>query len=294
MRRLPSTQALRALESFSRLGTIWQVGEELGLSKSAVSHQLRQLERELGFALTTKTGTRLEMTPLGRNYASDIRRAFGILASSALQSASQGVSGNLTVSAPAAFASNWLCTIISEFIETYPGVDLRLVTPRRVDDVSSPDIDVFIAFGGDFLGNVEAEKLTSIEHIPLCSPAYSNRFDGFPDMASLSRATLLHMTDTSEWAAWLRLVDEPEDLACRGIIFSDMNLVYSAALAGQGIAMGDDFVCAEAIESGLLVRPFQKALPTEGAYYLVHSRESAPTPVRDAFVGWLKLALHGR
>ncbi|NIZ11365.1 LysR substrate-binding domain-containing protein [Pseudooceanicola sp. HF7] len=294
MQRVPSTQALRALESFSRLGTVWQAAEELHLTKSAVSHQLRQLERELGFPLTTRSGTRLELTPLGRGYAADIRRALDILANSAVQSATRGITGHLTVSAPPAFASNWLCRVIDSFIEAYPEVNLRLVTPRRLDDVSSPDVDLFVAFGQDFTGNVEIETLEPIEYTPLCSPAYLNRFDRFPDPSRLAGATLLHLVDKSEWDGWLRLMGQPMGLASRGIIFSDMNLVYSAAMAGQGIAMGDEFVCGEALDRGLLVRPFSQALPTENAYCLAVPRDRADTPVRDAFLGWLREALRNR
>ena len=294
MSRVPSTQALRALESFSRLGTVWQAAEELNLTKSAVSHQLRQLERELGFALTARVGTRLELTPLGRSYAADIRRALDILASSAVQSASRGVSGHLTVSAPPAFASNWLCTVIDGFVETFPEVSLRLVTPRRLDDASSPDVDVFVAFGQDFTGNVEVETLKRIEYTPLCSPAYLNRFDRFTDPSRLAGATLLHLLDRSEWDGWLRLMGQPAGLAGRGITFSDMNLVYSAAMAGQGIAMGDEFVCGEALDRGLLVRPFRQGLLTENAYCLAIPRDRQATPVRDAFLGWLRDALRNR
>ena len=65
MTRVPSTQALRALESFARHGTVWQAADELNLTRSAVSHQLRLLERELGFRLLNRVGTRIELTPQG-------------------------------------------------------------------------------------------------------------------------------------------------------------------------------------------------------------------------------------
>jgi len=72
MSRIPSTQALRALESFARHGTVWQAADELNLTRSAVSHQLRLLERDLGFRLMNRIGTRVELTPQGVAYAADI------------------------------------------------------------------------------------------------------------------------------------------------------------------------------------------------------------------------------
>ena len=294
MQRIPSTQALRALEAFARLGSIWLAAEELHLTKSAVSHQLRQLERELGFSLTSRSGTRLVLTPLGADYARDIRRALDILAGSAAQSATRGVSGTLVVSCPPGFASNWLCTVIESFQTAFPEVGLSIVTPRRLNDVSSPDVDLFIAFGEDFIGNADIELLTPIAYTPLCSPAYLNRFGRFSDAESLSKATLLHLGDRAEWREWMRLTGLPIELANGGIRFSDMNLVYSAALAGQGIAMGDEFVCGEALDRGQLVRPFSKEMPTKNAYCLATPRDRAPNPVRDAFLTWLREALRNR
>jgi LysR family transcriptional regulator, glycine cleavage system transcriptional activator len=294
MQRIPSTQALRALEAFARLGSIWLAAEELHLTKSAVSHQLRQLERELGFPLTARSGTRLNLTPLGADYARDIRRALDILASSAAQSATRGVSGTLVVSCPPGFASNWLCTVIESFQLAFPEVGLRIVTPRRLNDVSTPEVDLFIAFGETFIGNADIELLKPIAYTPLCSPAYLNRFGRFPDAESLKGATLLHLGDTTEWREWMRLIGLPEALAQGGIRFSDMNLVYSAALAGQGIAMGDEFVCGEALDRGQLVRPFAKELPTKNAYCLATPRDKAPNPVRAAFLTWLREALRNR
>jgi len=294
MRSVPSTQALRALESFARLGTVWQAADELHLTKSAVTHQLRQLERELGFPMMTRVGTRLELTPLGRAYARDIRRALDLITVSAHRSSALGISGRLTLSCPPGIASNWLCTFIEDFHLLHPGVVLSVVTPRRVGDVSNPEADFYIAFGREFPGNVQVELLKRIDFTPICSPSYLNRFDGFTDARTLKSATLLHLVDFEDWTGWMRLVGLPEEMAHRGLCFSDMNLVYSAALAGQGVAMGDEFVCREAMERGQLVRPFDMALPTDSAYYLVIPADRAPSPVAAAFLDWLRGHLRDR
>jgi len=291
MNRVPSTQALRALESFARLGTIWQTADELSLTKSAVSHQLRQLERDLGFPMSTKVGTRLELTPAGHKYALDVRKALDALSNAAARSSAGGPSGNLNVSCPPGFASHWLCTSIESFQIAFPDIHLNLTTPRRLNDVSNPDVDVFIAFGQEFSGDVAMEKLQEISYTPLCSPAYLNQSDGFSTPESLAQATLLHLVDHQEWCNWMRMKELPEEWGRNGIRFADMNLAYAAALAGQGIAMGDEFVCSAALASGKLVRPFPERLPTKNAYYLAQPRDRAPNSAAAAFVGWIKEAL---
>ena len=170
MKRVPSTQALRALEAFSRLGSIWMAAEDLHLSKSAVTHQLRQLEQDLGFALTSKVGTRLEMTFEGRRYADEVRKALGHLRKAAAASSAGRMNGELTVSCPPGFASNWLCSSLDSFQHAFPDIQLNLTSPRNLNDVSNPDVDVFIAFGQKFASNVEVERLQAISYTPFCMP----------------------------------------------------------------------------------------------------------------------------
>ncbi len=294
MRRTPSTQALRALESFARLGTVWQAAEELNLTKSAVTHQLRLLERDLGFPMMTRAGARLELTPLGRGFARDVRKALDMISAAAARSGAQSVSGELVLSCPPGIASNWLCTFIDGFRQAYPDVILNVTTPRRLNDVSNPEADVFIAFGREFPADVEVELLKRIDFTPVCSTSYLNRHDGFADARGLQNATLLHLGSFDEWQDWMRLVGLPEEMAQSGIRFSDMNLVYSAALAGQGLALGDEFVCGEAMARGALVRPFDLSLPTESAYYMVTPADRAENPVAAAFLGWLRAEVRSR
>jgi LysR family glycine cleavage system transcriptional activator len=287
MARIPSTQALRALESFARHGTVWQAADELHLTRSAVSHQLRLLESDLGFRLMNRIGTRVELTPQGRVYAEDIRRALSVIAGSASRQAGRGVTGTLTVSCAPGFASSWLCPKIGRFRETCPDVVLSLVTPRRLDDVSNPDVDLFITFGSGNLPHMEVELLKRVEFTPLCSPALLNRLEGLPNPASLMQANLLHLADFDDWVNWFRLAGLPEDGARTGQRFSDMNLVYAATLASQGLAMGDEFICQEAMAQGLLVRPFDIAISSPRSYYLVVPSEKAANPAVSAFRSWV-------
>ena len=287
MSRIPSTQALRALESFARHGTVWQAADELHLTRSAVSHQLRLLERDLGFRLVNRVGTRVELTPQGRAYAEDIRRALAAIAGSASRQMGRGVSGTLTVSCTPGFASTWLCPKVGRFRETCPDVLLSLVTPRRLDDVSNPDVDIFITFGLGNQPSMEVELLKEVEFAPLCSPALLNRFDGLPEISSLLQANLLHLGDYQDWQNWFRIVGLPEEAARTGQRFSDMNLVYAATMASQGVAMGDEFICRQAMAEGLLVRPFDTAIRSERSYFLVVPPEKSGNPAVAAFRTWM-------
>ncbi|RVA86250.1 LysR family transcriptional regulator, partial [Mesorhizobium sp. M7A.F.Ca.US.006.04.2.1] len=201
--RIPSTQALRALDSFARHGSVWRAADELHLTRSAVSHQLRLLERDLGFDLLERIGKGVALTPRGQRYASDVRKALTVLGDAVTRDAGTGVGGSFAVSCTPGFASLFLCTHIGEFRQMYPDVALRILTPRRLDDVSNADADAFIAFGVGNWPNRAVEPLCEISFTPLCSPTLLNKVGGFSRPSDVLRANLLHLDDTEDWARWL-------------------------------------------------------------------------------------------
>ncbi|MGB7268956.1 MAG: LysR substrate-binding domain-containing protein [Albidovulum sp.] len=288
MARFPSTQALRALECFSRHGTVWQTAEELNLTRSAISHQLRLLERDLGFRLLNRIGTSVKLTPQGAAYAADVRKALDAITGSAARNAGRGVSGALTVSCTPGFAASWLGPKIGRFRDACPDVELSIVTPRRLDDVTSPEVDVFIAFGTGNAPEMEVELLVEVEFTPLCSPTLLNRLGGLAAPSDVLRAGLLHLAHADDWRVWFNAAGLAEEAADTGIFFADMNLVYAAALHSQGIAMGDEFICRAAMETGQLVRPFDVAIPSPRSYFLMIAPEKTGNPVVAAFNDWIK------
>ena len=286
--RVPSTQALRALESFARHGTVWQAAEELNLTRSAISHQLRMIERDLDFPMLNRIGTRVELTPQGRAYAEDIRQALRSIAGSAARNTRRGIAGSLTVSSAPGFAASWLCNRLGRFTSAYPDVALSIVTPRRLGEVKNPNVDVFITYGdGDFPG-MQVEHILDVVSTPVCSPTMVNRLGGMPDPIDVTRLGLLHLADHKDWAAWFAEVGLDPALAASGVVFSDMHLVYAAALSGQGIAMGDMVLSAAAMTGGRLVRPFEQAIRLPRAYYMAVPLAMSENPVVVAFRNWLR------
>jgi len=285
---LPSIQALRALDSFARLGSVWRAAEELNLTRSAVSHQLRHLERELEFTLLQRRGRGVALTARGRRYAGDVRRALVAIGEAAARQDDRGIAGPLTVSCTSGFASLWLCPLIGDFQRRYPEVALRIVTPRQLGEVTNPEADVFIAFGDGSWPNRKVELLSEVRFTPLCSPMLLNQAGGFEKPADLLKAPLLHLVDFEDWTRWFALagveLGDPET----GIVFSDMNLVLAAMTAGQGIAMGDDLTCGRALAAGRIVRPFELAIKSMRAYYLVMEHQKSGQPAAGAFCDWLR------
>lgn len=286
--RIPSTQALRALESFARHGAVWQAADELNLTRSAVSHQLRMLERDLDFHMLNRVGTRVELTPQGRAYAEDVRQALLAISGSAARNTGRGVAGSLTVSCAPGFASSWLCNKIGRFTATYPDVALSIITPRRLGEVSNPEVDLFITYGDGDFPDMQAEHILDVVTTPICSPTMVNRLGGMPEPLDVLRLGLLHLSDHKDWAMWFASVGIDPGLAATGLIFSDMHLVYAAALAGQGTAMGDVILLEDAMNSGQLVRPFEQTVRSPRAYYMAVPLAMLENPIVMAFRTWLR------
>jgi LysR family glycine cleavage system transcriptional activator len=110
----------------------------------------------------------------------------------------------------------------------------------------------------------------------------------------VTRAGLLHLHERADWRNWFSLAGVEEAAAGTGIVFADMNLVYAAAMNAQGIAMGDEFICHEAMEAGSLLRPFDLAIRSPRSYFLVVPPEKAGNPAVDAFRSWIMAELPAR
>ena len=250
MRRIPSTQALVALESFARLGVVRKTAEELNLTRSAVSHQLRLLERDLGFALFERAGTGIVLTSHGRAFANDVRDGLSLIRASAVRNAGRDLSGQLVISCTPGFAASWLSPRIDRFRAVCPDVSLSITTPRQLDDISNSDADIFIVFKEKEANPDQAELLKEVAFTPLISPVLSNRIGGVQVPQDVWRCDLLHLSGRDDWNAWLELAGLPASDARSGVMFTDMNLVFNAAINAQGIVLGDDFIFREAMAGG--------------------------------------------
>ncbi len=285
--RIPPIHALKALDAFARLGTVWEAAEDLGITRSAVSHRLAMLETMLGFEVASRSGKGIALTTRGRRYAQDVQRSLALLADATEGGNGKPVEGTLRISSTAGFASMWLCNHIGSFQTAHPNLSLRIVTSRELDEATDQDVDLFIVFGEGDWPKHTVQHLYDVEFLPLCSPALQNMQGGLDQPGDVLRFPLLHLQSSVDWRQWLAVcgVESPRHGA--GITFSDMMLVQTAAIAGQGIMMGDEVTCGGALANGQLVSPFTTKIKARGAYYLLRSRQRRPNAAMIAFTRWL-------
>ena len=285
--RIPPLHALQALDAFARLGTVWEAAEDLGITRSAVSHRLAMLESTLGFELARRSGKGIALTARGKRYAEDVRKSLALLSEAQEDGTARSVEGALCISSTPGFASMWLCNHIASFHEQYPNLSVRVVTGGELDEAGDRDVDLFIVFGDGNWPRHTVQHLYDVEFLPMCSPALQNMHGGLDQPADVLRHPLLHLRQADEWRQWLAASGTDLPAARGGVTFSDLMLVQTAAIAGQGIMMGDEITCAGALAAGQLVAPFSTKVKARGAYYLLRSRQRRLNPAMQAFVRWL-------
>lgn len=294
--RLPSMQALRALDAFARQGSVWQAAEDLHLTRSAVSHQLRQLERDLGFPLLDREGSRVSLTMQGRGYAAEVARVLAQLAGAAVrQQAGDSIGGSLTIATTPGFGAAWLAPRIGRFRQRHPAVAVQITASRRLDDTGQPGIDLFISFlrlpAAPRRDGMAVRVITPVSFTPLCAPALAG--PGRVTPAGIAALPLLHLHDRRDWARWFDAAGHPPP-AQPGLVFSDVNLAVAAALAGQGVVLGDTFSCGPSLAAGLLVAPSDVLLPSGHGYALITPEGRAEaSPALAACLRWLDEELAG-
>jgi LysR family transcriptional regulator, glycine cleavage system transcriptional activator len=288
--RIPPMNTLEALDALARLGSVWEAAEELGISRSGVSHRLAMLEEILGFELATRAGTGVVLTPRGKSYADEVRKSLALLANAQEGRASRDIEGQLRISSTAGFSSMWLCKHIATFRAEHPNIWLQIVSALELDEVAKPDVDLFIAFGDGKWPKHWVQHLYDVEFTPMCSPALLNAPGGLREPSDVLRFPLL-MRRWDDWTQWLNACNVQVPKQSAGIGFSDMILVQTAAIAGQGIMLGDETTCAGALASGQLVVPFATTINSQRGYYLVRHRHRRASPATLAFTRWLTILL---
>ncbi|MFL5309480.1 MAG: transcriptional regulator GcvA [Myxococcales bacterium] len=282
---LPSLNALRAFEAAARHLSLTLAGRELHVTQSAVSHQVQNLEDELGVELFRRLPRSLRLTPAGETLAAAAREAFG-----RIEEAARAVDrrpARLCVSVLPSFAARWLLPRLKRFRGTWPRLELRIHASREPCDFARDGVDVAIRYGRGGFRGLRSEELFSEEIFPVCSPRTAR---SLRSPADLRRHVLLHdevRAAHGGWAEWLRAAGAAGIDAHRGTIFSDAHLMLQAAADGQGVALARSALAAGDLAVGRLVRPFECAVAARYRYYLVYPPAHAQRPEVRAFRDFL-------
>lgn len=297
-RPIPPLNPLRAFEVAARHLSFTRAAEELFVTPSAVSHQIKTLEESLGIALFTRDAKALSLTAAGKAYLPGVQQAFKQLAHATHQLQTHGMPA-LKINIPPTFAVKWLIPRMDRFMKAHPEIDLKVSTSNHTVDFSREDFDLSVRYGRGHYPGLHSELCLPVEVFPVCSPALMRGEHPLLVPADLKHHTLLHddstYTDVSNpnWAMWLEHAGVTGIDATRGPSFWPSHLVINAAADGLGVALAKKNWVVKDLADGLLVRPFDISLPVEFSYFIVYPEERVEDRRIAAFVDWVRQEVAG-
>ncbi|WP_236213932.1 LysR substrate-binding domain-containing protein [Metapseudomonas otitidis] len=287
MRRLPSLTALRTFEAAARHAHFGRAAQELCVTDSAVSHQIRQLEEQLGVALFEREGRQVRPSAPARRLLHSLQQAFELMLDACDELRDPGSQAQLRVAVTTELAQKWLVGRLADFAERHPQITLHLHEQPLEAQLPGAEMDLAIIYGTgpEDASGYFVRPLPTLQFFPVCSPGLFNQ-SPLKHPRDLARHCLLHDDqDGKTWNAWL--ATHAADLRpARHLYLGHAGLTMEAAARGQGVAIGDNLTSAEDLASGRLVRPFAAQVPSLGQYALVCERLRLDKPAVAQFVDW--------
>jgi LysR family glycine cleavage system transcriptional activator len=289
MTMLPSLNGLRAFEAAARHLSFTRAAAELNVTQTAISHQIRRLEEQLGLRLFVRRNRALLLTREAQSYLPAIRSAFEDLRRATGRLQRSEPDGVLTVSTTASLAAKWLVTRVASFQDAHPGIEVRITTSAHLVDFRREEVDMAVRYGRGHWPGLRADWLMAEDIFPVCSPRLLAGDKPLRRPEDLAQHTLLHATASREdWQLWLTAAGLPLSLATRrGLSFDQSFMAIEAAKEGLGVALGRTRYVEADIEAGRLVVPFDVVLPADAGFYVVAPEDTADAPKIALFREWL-------
>lgn len=283
----PPLNACRVFEAAARLGSFVRAGDELHVSSTAVSHQIKLLEAWLGRRLFQRHPSGVSLTDAGLALLPVLGEALERLTQGVEAVAGRAPSRLVRISAQPNFALKWLVPRLKRFMDLYPAVEVHLITDKRSLDLASENIDIAVRYfdalpvglqeiSAKAAAELAIDELLRAELTPVASPLL------LPPGAACSAKrlrdfTLLHMLSSpGDWQQWLEAAGVNDVDSKRGPKFDSYALTIEAAVHGIGIAIGRSAFLADDLASGRLVAPFPLRLASQSAWFLLTSRRTSP------------------
>lgn len=286
-RSLPPLSTLIGFEAAARLQSFSRAAEELHITQSAISHQVRTLEDQLGQPLFRRIGRRIELVDAGRDFLITARTALEELRHGVRRLNAYSKPGSVIIMMSAALATGWFLPRLANLRATHPWVDPWVHTGN--DTHISEEAEIDIVLGPKPWADIGARSIL-LGHdrlLPLCAPELVASLPDVPDKVRLDTVTLLHDESLNDWQSWFSQIGSARTEFARGINFSDTGQMLQAAILGYGVCLANTRQADQPIKDGHLVPASHVELDrTEPLYMSCWQRNFARPPV-NALWDWL-------
>jgi DNA-binding transcriptional LysR family regulator len=290
---MPALDLLVGFEAAARHLSFTKAGEELFLTQSAVSRQIKELEDQLGVPLFHRRHRALALTDAGQQFYAAAAQVLTTMRTATSRLKAESGRRPLSVTTTHSFAALWLIPRLASFTRTHPGVDVRITADTRVQDLDRDGLDVAIRHGPASLAGPNAVRLFGERVFPVCSPKLLKK-NPLREPADLKNHCLLQYDDPDvrhpwlHWKTWLEVAGIPDLRPVGTLSFSGFEQIIPAAVAGHGVALGRSPLVKDLLATKELVAPFKTSADPARAYFAITSKTAAARPEVAGFVAWLK------
>ena len=283
-------RGIAVFAAVARLGSFKAAAAELNLSPSAVSHQIRALESELGVELFRRIRRGVRLSPDAARYAALLQELFDRMHRATVAIAAPGWSQTSTrvvrLMTPPSLATHWLMPRLPAFIAAHPDVDLRVFAVRTADG-NAGDFDITIGYGDAARWQGRATPLLEEVIEPYCAPARLRGAASFTPKQLLSQPLIQSQENALSWESWFGQRGIRFDAATRHPLQLDPSYVaIEAAVKGIGVILESSLLTQENVAAGRLVPAVPEARAASTSYWLLPLRKGVRQPAAKAYK-WL-------
>jgi LysR family transcriptional regulator, glycine cleavage system transcriptional activator len=283
---LPSLRGLRAVEAALRLGSFAAAAKELGVTQTAISRLVKEVERQLARPLFERKANQSRPTAFAVSLQSGLGDGFRRLEATVAEARRAVDDPTITLSVGPTFAMRWLIPHLTEFHAIHPEIDLRLATTIDREVTLGPDTLAAIRLAGTQVPGFVTDALFSGRLMAVCRPDIAKRLK---TPADLAREKLLDVRHSPEdWPRWLAAAGLPDRARFQVVAFDFSAFAIQAALDGLGVALiRAPYIVAD-LREGRLVAPFPLAIEeTQLRWRLIYRAEARSHPAFRTFRRWL-------
>ncbi|MBD9538931.1 LysR family transcriptional regulator [Ensifer sp. ENS04] len=288
MRRLPPLKALQAFEAAARHESVTKAAQELNVSHSAVSQQIKALEHYFNQKLFRNKGNGLELMPKARNYLEDIKQSLDLIAVASENLSSSGVLNRVRVNATPTFMTQWLIPRVASFQRAFPNVEIRLETSTSdelLNEIETNDL-VIRRFPMTHTRLVCA-RIVDDETVAVASPRL---FHGnAPDQPSeLLNYNLLHIRSRiSAWPRWFQKAGIEGSQTLKGQVFDHIHLSIAAARSGAGICLAPKAFVEEELQEQKLMNLCPDVAVIGAGFFGLYDKQNRGLRNVERLIDWL-------
>nr|WP_294866262.1 LysR substrate-binding domain-containing protein [uncultured Pseudogulbenkiania sp.] len=290
--RIPPLKSIIAFESVARTKSVNRAAEELGLTASAVSHQIANLESKIGRPLFTRMGRGLVLTPIGEQYLSEVTGSLADLSRATERAANQSEVDILRVHSSPSFGLMWLLPRLTSFQEMNGDIQLNLACSYEDVSFTGGYYDVDIRYGYGYWKDVEVRTLRNEYITPLASKDYLAKYPIKTPEDLLGQRLIFSETPLVKWQQWFGRHGVAAAHTSFDFSFDRSYMSLETAALGIGIALESTLLASVHLQRGTLVPVFDEHYAVEvGAHHLVCPSQNADLPRVARFIEWIEKQL---